>query len=305
MKNEQQQQQARNLFFQTSLTKTQIAQVLNVNRRTIYEWSVQGNWERIKKSAANLPCILAEKCYFLIGHFTDHLLSRTNTGGALSRSEVESIYKLTLSINRLKKGSSVNENMEAFTYFLESIERKDPELAHKVVPYFDAYIRTRKDFTETSFLPEDYTLDGFKKPMFTEQYEAEKQADAQDLEDMLRHLDTYAKEEVPVPAPAAQNTRHQPDLEDLQAMFTHLETLTKDLPPTAGPSPERPATPGQQQPNISNTTPENETPPETMTGGEMLQQLDLIMHDLHTQYPHLRNLDPRTTTNPQYPPRAA
>ena len=111
-----------------------------------------------------MPLVLAEKCYYLVGHFTDHLLSRGSVNGGIAHSDAETLYKLVLSIGRLKKGSTVNENMEAFTYFLESIKKKDPGLAEQLMPHFEEYITARHDFTQASFLPDGYTRDGWMQP---------------------------------------------------------------------------------------------------------------------------------------------
>jgi DNA-binding XRE family transcriptional regulator len=187
MKNEKQ-QQARNLYFRTNLKKTEIAEILDVDRRTIYQWSVDGNWERLKMSSNSMPIVLAEKCYYLVGHFTDHLLSRGSIDGAMARSDAETLYKLVLSIGKLRKGSTVNENMEAFTYFLESIKKKDPALAEQVLPHFEEYITQRKDLTETSFLPDGYTKDGWMQPAPPAGQVKDKQPDEVDMEQVLKDL---------------------------------------------------------------------------------------------------------------------
>jgi DNA segregation ATPase FtsK/SpoIIIE-like protein len=155
MKNEQH-QTARELYFNTNLSKTEIAERLNITRRTVYQWSVDGNWDKLRESARHMPAILAEKCYYLIGHFTDHLLSAESRDMAITKQEVDMLHKLTMTANKLKKGSTVADNMETFTYFLERIQRTDPELAEQVAPHVTGYITARRGKDECSFL-----LDGF------------------------------------------------------------------------------------------------------------------------------------------------
>ncbi|MCW3122613.1 MAG: hypothetical protein JWQ38_2105 [Flavipsychrobacter sp.] len=67
--------QAKNLYFQTELTKTQIATLLQVSRRSVSNWVKEGDWARLKMSAAHLPAIIAENCYHILGHLTDYHLS--------------------------------------------------------------------------------------------------------------------------------------------------------------------------------------------------------------------------------------
>ena len=52
---QEQQQQARKLYFQTNLNKTEIAEQLNVSRRTVYNWSVEGDWDKLRPRHATCP----------------------------------------------------------------------------------------------------------------------------------------------------------------------------------------------------------------------------------------------------------
>jgi hypothetical protein len=67
MENEKK-QQAKHLFLQSELTKSQIAGLLNVSRRSLSYWVKEGDWQRLKDSATHLPAILAENCYHIFGH---------------------------------------------------------------------------------------------------------------------------------------------------------------------------------------------------------------------------------------------
>ena len=48
---QEQQQQAQNLYFQTDLSKAEIASMLGISRRTLCYWVPDYNWDHIKKSA--------------------------------------------------------------------------------------------------------------------------------------------------------------------------------------------------------------------------------------------------------------
>lgn len=160
MKN-QQHQTARELYFNSNLSKTEIADKLNVNRRTIYQWSVDGDWENLRKSARHMPAILAEKCSYIIGHFADSLLSADSSEVVISKTDVDMLHKLTLTLHKLKKGSTVADNMETFSYLLERIQRNDPALALQVAPYTEAYIKERRGKNECSFLLNGFDEQGY------------------------------------------------------------------------------------------------------------------------------------------------
>src|SRR4051812_26605101 len=126
MKNKQ---QAKEMFFQSGMTKTDIAEKLGVSRRTIYQWSIDGNWENLRQSARSMPTVLAEKCYYLISLLTDQMLRKGELTPVITPAEVNMLSKLTNIVCKLRKGSTVSENMETFTFFLERMGAKDPELA--------------------------------------------------------------------------------------------------------------------------------------------------------------------------------
>ncbi|MES2702046.1 MAG: helix-turn-helix domain-containing protein [Bacteroidota bacterium] len=160
MKN-QQQQQARDMFIQDGLTKTEIADKLGVSRRSVYQWCIDGNWEQLRASARNMPAILAEKCYYIIGHFTEQLLQKDREQQPLIKAEVDMLHKLVNTAGKLKKGSTVSENMETFTYFLERVQKHDPDLAARVAPHVSEYIEDRRGVDEWSFLLQGFDAGGY------------------------------------------------------------------------------------------------------------------------------------------------
>jgi hypothetical protein len=138
-----QQQQAQHLYFQSDLSKTEIADALGISRRTLHHWIRQNNWDQAKKNAETIPSFLAENCYQVLGNFTGQLLSESRIGQPIMLQEVNAVYKLTLAINRLKNKNTLNESMETLGLFMESVNDKDPELAEQMQPYLDEYITAR------------------------------------------------------------------------------------------------------------------------------------------------------------------
>lgn len=160
MKNEKR-QQAQNLYFQTNLTKTQIAEQLGVNRRTVMLWCQEGNWEQLRKSARHMPSLVAEKCYYLIDRFASKLLQDSTAISNLSYKDANVINMLATSIKKLKNRNSANESMEMFSFFLESVKKQDPDMAAQMLPFIEKYIETRKDVSSYDFLLEEFTDDGW------------------------------------------------------------------------------------------------------------------------------------------------
>ncbi len=120
--------QAKGLYFQTDLNKSQIADLLGVSRRSLHYWIRENNWDRLKRSATHLPAMLAENCYMIINQFTQQLLSENRIMRPVTHQEAETLHKLTLSIKKLKNHSTLNESMELFAHFMERINKKSPAL---------------------------------------------------------------------------------------------------------------------------------------------------------------------------------
>jgi hypothetical protein len=160
MKNEQQ-QQAKHLYFQSNLNKSQIAETLGVNRRTVMLWVQQGNWDRLKLSAQHLPSMVVEKCYYMLNHYLDNLLAANGMISTFGPKEASAINQLATAIKKVRNRSAVNESMEMMSFFLDDVRRKDPSMAEAIMPFIEQYIAKRKDTNLADFLPSNFNDQGF------------------------------------------------------------------------------------------------------------------------------------------------
>jgi transposase-like protein len=142
-------EQAKNIFFQTDLSKTEIAEMLGIPRRTLHYWIRQHNWTRQKEAAAIMPSLLAEDCYHLIARFTKQLLSADQ----ITHKDAEALHKFTITTNKLKNRATLNENMEIFGNFMDSVNEKSPEVANVITPFVDDYIAARSEITNSKSKP--------------------------------------------------------------------------------------------------------------------------------------------------------
>jgi len=139
----EQQKQAESLFFQTNLSKTEIAQIIGVSRRTLHYWVQQNNWDRIRESARVMPTALAGNCYLILARLQDSILSPERADKPITLQEVNTMHRLTLTIGKLNKRGALNENLELMTYFLEFAHNHDPRMAEVLKPVVNEFIRTR------------------------------------------------------------------------------------------------------------------------------------------------------------------
>jgi len=139
----EQQQQAESLYFQTNLSKTEIAQIIGVSRRTMHYWVQQNNWDRIRESVRVMPTALASNCYLILARLQDNILSPDRADKPITLQEVNTMHRLTLTISKLNKRGALNENLELMTYFMEFAHTHDPRMAEVLKPVVNEFIRSR------------------------------------------------------------------------------------------------------------------------------------------------------------------
>jgi transposase-like protein len=134
------QNKARNLYFQTDLSKTDIANALGIPRRTLHYWVREQNWDYQKQCAAHMPVVIAENCYHILANYTSLLMAPERKDVMITTDEVTIISKLTAAIGRLKARASLNEQMQVLAGFVDSVNGANPEMAQALSPFISGYI---------------------------------------------------------------------------------------------------------------------------------------------------------------------
>ena len=208
MKNEQH-EEARNLYFQTNMSKTEIAEKIGVCRKTILFWAKEDNWDKLRQSARNVPSLVAEKCYHLIDQYASDLLGTGVGYNTMTLKHAQTIHLLAASIKKLKNRSTVNESMELFNFFLDGLSRREPELARQIAPQIEQYISNRNDARIDDFLQDGFDDNGlmsFPAKEADEQCLDEKQYAelTRDFTQFLNTRETPAPPENTTPVPGNQ-----------------------------------------------------------------------------------------------------
>jgi len=170
---------ARELYFQTNMSKTEIATQLGVNRRTVLLWCKQDDWDRLRRAAHTMPSIIAEKIYYLLDNYVTQCLRDPDFTFA-NHKDAQTIYLLTSSIKKLKNKCTINETMETFNTFLEGVKKRNPELAKEVMPELEEYISVCADKRMS-----DHYMEGVNEfGGMTFRSDEEQQEDLQDKADL-------------------------------------------------------------------------------------------------------------------------
>lgn len=143
-----QQQKARNLYFQTDMTQTDIADIIGVSDQTVYRWIKQNNWKQMKEAARQAPIAIVEMFYKQLYALNSSICNRDEPIPTLQESEIN--RKLINSIDKLKKQASLSENIQVLMGFTGFLNRIDNELAKTVVLHADRYLK-EKGYTTFGF----------------------------------------------------------------------------------------------------------------------------------------------------------
>ena len=140
---QEQKQQAQHLYFQTDLSKAEIADFLGVSRSTLNTWASDNNWDRVKTSSEHMPSLVAENCYMVLAKLTENILSEYRVMRPITKDESITMRNVATTIKYLKNRSTVNENLEMMACFIDHVNHQDPQKALELKPLIADYIASR------------------------------------------------------------------------------------------------------------------------------------------------------------------
>ena len=132
-----QQRIARDLYLHTDKSQSEIAEILNVNRKTIFLWIKKGRWEEMKIAAQQGPGTILQHLYDHVHEINKKIRSREDK--CPFPAEVEMLRKLLgMTKNIAKKNTGFY--MEAFEELSHFIAKKNWHLSHQVIKHMDEYV---------------------------------------------------------------------------------------------------------------------------------------------------------------------
>ena len=129
---------AKDLYMQTDLTQQQIADMLDVSRRSVWLWIKKGKWEEMKLAARQMPGLILQDIFNHITAVNDKIREREPGDRCPTMEEVEKLRKLINMTNSIKK-KHAGAYMESFAEILCYVRKEDRELAAKLAPHIENY----------------------------------------------------------------------------------------------------------------------------------------------------------------------
>jgi DNA-binding XRE family transcriptional regulator len=131
------QQLAKDLYLQTQKTQQEIADILNLNRKTIYLWIRHGKWEEMKIAARQAPCVVMQDIYNHIDQINIRISGREDH--CPTPVEVDMLRKL-VNMTRVIEKKHTGAYIESFEELTMFIAKRNNDLAKQVARFANDYV---------------------------------------------------------------------------------------------------------------------------------------------------------------------
>ena len=221
--NEQQKQAARNLFLHTDKTRAEIADIIDINSKTLYLWIKHGRWEEMKTVSQQTPSTLLQDVYDHIEAINNKIKSREDR--CPTYQEVEMLRKLFVSTKHIQK-LNLGTYVEAFTELTSFINSHDHALGVKVLNLTDQYIKGLVNPRSAAYGQVADVTTNLEK--MKEQEEKEMEA--------LRQAEAPATVETDIPANTSATIIPLPPIHEAQSANVITAHPTPDSTPDRAPT---------------------------------------------------------------------
>lgn len=131
--------QARELYMQGGLTQQEIAEILNVNRKTVGLWIQQGQWRQLRIAAQQSPAMLLQDFYNQLAVLNETIHQR---GGIPTIEESVVQRRLIMNIQSFKQ-QPVSNYIQIYTELIDHIGKQDPVLSKTIATHADILVRQK------------------------------------------------------------------------------------------------------------------------------------------------------------------
>lgn len=132
---------AKTLFVNEKLSQKEIAERVGVVEKTISKWIKEGEWEKLRRSMIIVKDEQLSDLYEKLSTLNQYI--KENQANIVTNKDVDSISKLTSSIQRLEIETSIGETIDVAKNIIEFVRPLDLDFAKKMTSYFDVYIQSK------------------------------------------------------------------------------------------------------------------------------------------------------------------
>lgn len=137
----QEKEYAKILYVNQKLSQKEIAERCGVSEKTISKWIKDGKWEDMKRSMIIVKEEQLSDLYDKLATLNNYI--KEFNGNMVSNKDVDTISKLTASIQKLEVETSIGEIIDVAKKIIDFVRQRDLEFAKKLTIYFDLFIQEK------------------------------------------------------------------------------------------------------------------------------------------------------------------
>ncbi len=130
---------ARMYFLEGRLQKKEIAEKLGVSVQTITNWAKNDHWDSMKKNLLTGKKQRLSELYDELAEF-NRMIQEKEGYKVASSAEADARRKLITDIKELEQRYNIAQTTQVAMDFCDFLKPLEPEMANKVVDYFNAFI---------------------------------------------------------------------------------------------------------------------------------------------------------------------
>ena len=144
----EQKQLAKDLYLHTDKSQLEIADILDVDRKTVRTWMKDGQWESMKIAALQAPGIILQNLYNHIGQVEKKIQDRPAEDRCPTKDEVEMLRKL-INMTKVIGGRHTGSFIMAYEQLVRYANKKNHDLGTQIYNLADNMLQATlldKDF---------------------------------------------------------------------------------------------------------------------------------------------------------------
>jgi transposase-like protein len=133
-------EQARRMYFTQGKTQKEIAHIIGVSERTIYNWIKRHSWDRMRQAAFQAPAMISEN---LCSHLVElqNSIARREPGCRYpTKEESQIIHRLIVGIEKMKKFPSLSTNMQVLETFRNYVRPFNKDFTRDCALYANLFL---------------------------------------------------------------------------------------------------------------------------------------------------------------------
>jgi hypothetical protein len=133
-------QQVRNLYFNTTLSQSEIAGLIGISQKTVSSYVSRHNWKNIREQVRKMPILLIQQMNNELREINETIASRPPGERFPTAREAEVRRKIIYSITAMKQRQSAATHLEVLLNFLRSVEEENVNDARLISNYIMNYV---------------------------------------------------------------------------------------------------------------------------------------------------------------------